>query len=77
MATSLARSDLLDGPALALSESAPEQHDQRLPQRMGMPCRASTRLEGDGIGSCTDWRIRLEQGVDTHCTCKPFSCSFA
>ena len=43
----VSRPDFLDRAALALRPSAARRHDQRLPQRMRVPCGASARLKGD------------------------------
>lgn len=43
----VARPDLLDGAAFALRPAAARRHDQRLAERVSMPGRPSTRLEGD------------------------------
>src|SRR5918912_1425831 len=43
----VAGADLLDRAALALHETAAEEHDQRLPERVRVPRRAGAQLEGD------------------------------
>src|SRR5215210_3075590 len=40
----VARPDFLDRAALALSKAEPGRHDERLPEWVRVPCRASARL---------------------------------
>ena len=60
----VAGANLLDGTALALHEAQTESDDQRLAERMGVPCRARARLERD-VGPGDAGRFgRVEQRVD-------------
>ena len=43
----IARPDFLNGPAPTLRPTATCRNDQRLTERVRMPCGAGTRLEGD------------------------------
>src|SRR6266568_8893328 len=68
----IARSDLLDRPALALRKAAAGSHDQCLSQRMRVPGRARAGLECDA-GAADARRIgRLEQWVDANRASEPF-----
>src|SRR5881628_278892 len=46
----VARLDLFDRSTFALHETAPEEHDERLTERVGVPCGASARLERHRAG---------------------------
>jgi len=56
----VARADLLDRPGSPLDATYADSHDERLAERVGVPCVARAGLEGHDldIGSC--WRRRLE-----------------
>src|SRR5262249_44221540 len=64
--------DFIDWLAIALDESAPSGHDERLPQRMRVPCRASARLGGDARDDDPCRCRGAEEWVDAHRTGEPF-----
>ena len=68
--------DFLDGPADTLDAAPARDDDQRLAQRMGMPCGAGAGLERDDRGSRASRVIRLEQGIDAHRASKPVRRTF-
>src|SRR5579871_837926 len=72
----IAGANLFDRAAGALSPAATGGDDQSLAERMGMPCRASTRFEGyAGAGDECGIR-RLKQRIDPHRAGEPFGRSF-
>src|SRR5690349_5280275 len=62
----IARPDRLDRSALALYPAAAEGDDQRLAERMGVPRRARTGLEGDDRAADTGRLASLERRVDAY-----------
>src|SRR5438445_6976068 len=62
----VARLDLLLLASLLLHPAGAGRHDQGLAERMGVPCRARARLEGDAGSGNAGERFRLEQRIDAH-----------
>ena len=58
----ISRPDLLDGPAPPLCASNAGRHDQRLTERVRVPCRAGAGLEGDARTGSASRNGRVEQG---------------
>src|SRR5882724_804545 len=73
----IAGSNFLFRATLALDPPAPGRDDQRLPQRMRVPCCPSAGLERDTDGehTCRSWR--LGQWVNAHSAGKVLSRSLA
>ena len=67
----IARSNLLDGSAVALRPPKPRCNNQRLTEWMRMPGRAGTRLEANACATDTRRSRRLESGIDSDATCEP------
>src|SRR5258707_9203393 len=73
----IAGMDLLDRAALALHPTATGCDNQRLTQRVCMPCGSSAGLECDTGVSRACRSVCLEQGIDAHRAGKPIGRSFA
>jgi hypothetical protein len=58
--------NLPDRASPALHQAAAGRHDERLPQRVGMPCRAGAWLERDTDAKRACRLGRLEQGIDAY-----------
>src|SRR6266545_2433039 len=58
------RSNFLDRASPALYESAAGGHDQRLAERMGVPCRPRAGLEGNTDAERASRIVRLKERVD-------------
>jgi len=69
--------DLLDGAAPTLRTSTAEGDDQRLTERMRMPCGARAGLEGDACAPRRRWLWRIKEHIDTHSAGKILRRSFA
>jgi hypothetical protein len=67
----IAGTDLLDWRALALSPAAAGSDDQRLAERVGMPCGSRARLEGDTCTLNKGGIRRLEEWIDPYCAGEP------
>jgi hypothetical protein len=67
----IARPDFLDRPVLALDPAVTGGDDQGLTERMGVPCRASARLESDSAAASPGRLGRAEQRIDTNRTADP------
>jgi hypothetical protein len=72
----IAGPDFFDRTAFALHPSKAGCHDQRLSQRVGVPRRPGSRLEGHRACSGATGVIRGEEGIDADCPGKPFSGAF-
>ena len=72
----IAGTDLLDGRAFALSQAAAGGDDQRLAERVGMPCGSRARLEGDACTLNECWIRSLEERIDPYCAGEPIGGSF-
>ena len=59
--------DFLDGTTPALDPATTGCDDQGLTERMGVPCRARARLEGDARATNARRSGRLEQRVNADC----------
>src|SRR5487761_717213 len=67
----ITRPDFLNRASPSLGPAATGRHDQGLAQRVGVPCRASARLESDG-GALNKRRIgRLKKRIDTYGASEP------
>src|SRR5438105_1755481 len=62
----ISRADLLDLAAVALYPTAAEGDNQRLPQRVGVPRRARSRLECDRVASGARRRGGRKQRVEPY-----------
>ena len=71
------RTDLLNRPAPMLREAAARRHDQRLAQRMSMPCGTRTRLKRDTRADRARRWVWLKQRVNTHRAGEPIRRTFA
>src|SRR5437867_8310884 len=73
----IAGTNFLDRTSFALHPTQAGGDDQRLTQRMGVPCCASPGLERDTGCRCSRGRMCLKQGVYPYCAGKPIGWSFA
>src|SRR5207248_8383998 len=64
-------SDFLEGAAVPLYQAVACRDDEDLAKGMRVPCRASARLEGDGVTRCPSRSSRLEQGINSYRAGKP------
>src|SRR4029453_15453024 len=56
--------DFLDGPAPAWPPPPAGRHDQRLAERVRVPCRVRSRFERDAGASDALWVRRVEEWID-------------
>jgi hypothetical protein len=68
--------DLFDGRAFALSPAAAGRDDQRLAERVGVPCGSGARFEGDACSLNQCGLGGLEERIDTNCAGEPIGRSF-
>src|SRR5437016_2960955 len=73
----IARTNFLDQTSFALHPTQAGGDNQRLTQRMGVPCCASPRLERDTGSRCARGCMCLEQRIYADCAGKPIGWSFA
>ena len=73
----IAGTDLLNWTTLALRPAAAGYDDQRLTQRVCMPCSSSAGLERDTGASRACRGVCLKQGIDPYRAGKPIGRSFA
>src|SRR5262245_1002526 len=73
----VARPDLLDRAAPALSQAAARRHDERLTERVGVPGGARARLERDAAPAHACRVGSLEQGINTYTASEVLGRSFA
>src|SRR5437762_2551022 len=59
----IARFDLLDRAALTLRPAAARRDDQRLAERVSVPCRTRTRLKGHTCATCAGWVVGRKQRI--------------
>jgi hypothetical protein len=64
------------GPPYRCTQPRPDVTDQSLSERMGMPGRARTRLEGDSRTADPRRLVASERGVDSHSAGEIFSRSW-
>src|SRR5439155_26279152 len=64
----IARPDFFDGCTPALREPKAGRDDQRLAERMRMPCGTRTRLEGDARASNSRRLRGIEYRIDAPCS---------
>src|SRR4051794_24160257 len=60
----VSRTDFFDGAAFTLSPAETGRHDQRLPQRVRVPCSPGTWFEGDARATHPRRIRRLEQRIN-------------
>ncbi len=60
----IARTNFLDWAALALRPAATQTHDERLAERMRVPCGPRARLESDNGSADASGGISFERRVD-------------
>src|SRR5687768_12143458 len=63
--------DLLDGSAPTLRATDTGRHNQRLTQRVRVPCRPGARLERHARTGRAGGRRRVEQRIDADSSCEP------
>jgi hypothetical protein len=73
----IAGTDLLNWTVLALRPAAAGYDDQRLTQRVCMPCSSSAGLECDASAGRACRSVCLKQGIDPYRAGKPIGRSFA
>src|SRR5436305_10331361 len=71
------RPDILNRAAFALHPAEAGGNDQRLAERMRVPCRARARLEGDLRTGDTRGLGRTEQRIDANGSGEPVGWAFA
>jgi hypothetical protein len=60
----ISRANFLDRPSPALRQAAARGHNQRLPQRMRVPCSSCAWFERDTCAERPCWIVRVEQRID-------------
>lgn len=72
----VSRPDVLDWASFTLHPTGPRNHDQGLPEGMGMPGRPSARLEGHLTPGHTSGFRGSKQWIDTNRACEPLCWAF-
>jgi hypothetical protein len=73
----ISRMNLFNRTTLALHPTAAGRDNQRLTQRVSMPCSSGAGFECDTGASCAGRSVYLEQGIDAHRAGKPIGRSFS
>src|SRR5580658_9398284 len=60
----ISRADWLDRATRALGRAVACRDEEDLAKGMRMPCRPSSRLEGDSVPDRAGWRLCLKQRID-------------
>jgi hypothetical protein len=72
----IAGPNLLDRPTPALCATDAGSHDQRLTERVRVPCCAGAGLKRNARAGSAGRNGRVEQRIDANCSCEPLGGSF-